>query len=157
MFKQDEVYVPTEYGTRQCPKHREPCGAFYGIPFSGEIEEQAEYERLQIQASLPDRWFSKRDELVLARLRGEVYELPTPKREQPTKVGLNTEKDVRAAQMVDEFVKNTQAPLDVIAQYRALVKAYVEGEWKLLNDIIAMYQRWMQNKVTSARICGMRI
>lgn len=41
MFYQHNVYPATEYGTRECREDREPCGAFYGLPYSGEVKRPA--------------------------------------------------------------------------------------------------------------------
>lgn len=73
MYVQDNYYSPEEYGTRDVPEYREPCGAFYGMPFAGEGEqgERNLYDLQQVRDFLPDRWFSAKDERVLAHLRGE--------------------------------------------------------------------------------------
>lgn len=144
MFVQDNVYIPTEYGTWQCKPEREPCGAFYGLPFSGEITGQAIAEREQVQAFLPDRYFSDRDELVLAHLRGERLD------EQPAKIERRPTTDEndpnRVRGLVDEFRNNTQAPLDVVAEYASLAREYVKGKKYLLEKMHELYRTWMERK-----------
>lgn len=146
MFYQNDVYVPTEYGTRECAEDREPCGAFYGIPFSGEIEEMATYDRKQIQEAMPERWFGKKDERILARMRGElpnekpqVY-LNKPRMKDPRKA--KDEAERRRIELENDFLLNTNAPTDVQIRYREIVGAYVNGENKLLNKMLDLYNEW---------------
>lgn len=55
MFVQNDVYPASEYGTRECPEDREPCGAFYGLPFSGEIEDMPIFEADQLREAMPNK------------------------------------------------------------------------------------------------------
>lgn len=106
MFRQNNVYVSTEYGTRECPEDREPCGAFYGIPFSGEVTGQFLPEQEQIHAQVSSRYFYKRDELTLAHLRGERLD------EQPNtdkRVPMHDDQEI-VRKIVNEFRNDTQAP-----------------------------------------------
>lgn len=139
MFVQDNVYIPEEYGTRECPEDREPCGAFYGIPFSGEIEEMAQYDRQQIFESMPTRWFSEKDERVLAIMRGEVERTDEEKeqermcaqaaaerhRSQNTGTLTEYEKDQIERSFIDTFVEHR-------AQFRGkyTLSEYLKIRWK---------------------------
>ena len=55
MFVQNDVYPASEYGTMECPEEREPCGAFYGLPFSGEIEDMPIFDAEQLREAMPNR------------------------------------------------------------------------------------------------------
>lgn len=142
MFVQDNVYVATEYGTRFCDEDREPCGAFYGIPFSGEVEDLPIYERDQINAAMPDRWFSKRDEKVLAIMRGEI---PSEQIQAGWKnpADIKDDKERRCAELVNDFVLNCNPFEYVLQKYKELVVAYVKGGKNyLLNDILRLYETY---------------
>ena len=137
MFRQNNVYITTEYGTRPCDEDREPCGAFYGLPFSGEIEEQATYEREQVQACLPERQFSATDELVLAHLRGERLdeELPKSRRRDA----------MLESQLVYEFRQDTIAPREVVENYRVLVQRYVrDGDMDAREKMDCVRTAWLK-------------
>ena len=142
MFYQNDAYIMTEYGTRDCQEHREPCGAFYGMPFSGEIHGQFLPEQEQIQAQVSSRYFSKRDELILAHLRGERLDeqLEEPK-------GLFCSDDTtRIRDMVTEFRNDTQAPRDVVSRYRDICREYFSGKRYLLNELHDMYRTWIERR-----------
>ena len=143
MFYQQDGYVPTEYGTRECAEHREPCGAFYGMPFSGEVEEQAQYDREQIQEAMPCRWFSKRDELKLARLRGEEVVLPE---EIYTKQAPEKADPFVVIRLCEEFNRDTNAPADVRLEYRQLARRYAKGERHLLSRLHDLYTLWISRR-----------
>lgn len=142
MFHQENAYIPTEYGTRNCKEYREPCGAFYGLPFSGEITGQFLPEQEQIQAQVSSRYFSKRDELTLAHLRGERLD------EQPemnNRVPMRDDPEI-VRKMVTEFRNDTQAPTAVVKEYLQLAREYAKGKRYLLANLHDMYIRWINRK-----------
>lgn len=55
MYVQNDYYNPDEYGTSFIPEYREPCGAFYGLPHSGEwqYDEPPLYVKSEVDASMP--------------------------------------------------------------------------------------------------------
>lgn len=144
MFYQQDVYVPTEYGTNECKQDREPCGAFYGLPCSGEVDGVSEYERQQILDAMPCRWFSERDEQVLASLRGDRKQkmIVPSKPENDSKQAVKRWNEQRIEALVTEFAEETKASENVVNEYRAIARAYVYGNNKLLNDLINKYQTW---------------
>lgn len=141
MFYQNDAYIMTEYGTRDCQEHREPCGAFYGMPFSGEIHGQFLPEQEQIQQQVSSRYFSPHDELILAHLRGE--RLDEGKEEEKGAVIYDND-DLWVRDLVTEFRNDTQAPHDAVEQYRKIAQEYIAGKKYLLNELHDMYQRWMR-------------
>ena len=141
MFYQENVYVATEYGTRTCKAYREPCGAFYGVPFSGEIQDIGEYDREQFLAALPSRSFSRRDELKLARMRGEDVELPQEVKKKPM-----SEDPMIVATLTTEFSRDTGAPPDVVKEYRDIARRYAQGERYLVNNLHDLYTLWMSRR-----------
>ena len=145
MFVQNEVYVPTEYGTRECQADREPCGAFYGVPFSGEIDGQALYDRQQIYEALPDRWFSPRDEKILAHMRGEDVEWESEVVKTAKIQSLKHEPKL-VEKLVKEFILDTNAPPDIVLQYKLYARKYANGEWRLLNELLDLYEKWSRRR-----------
>lgn len=149
MFYQNDVYPADEYGTRECPEYREPCGAFYGVPFAGEVEDQPLYVEDQLLTYMPTRWFGRKDEFYFAKQRCKA-ELKSAAEVEPPKV---IEKDPskrakfeRAERLTMEFAINTQAPSDAVREFREYARAYVLGKNYLLNELFKMTERWMNRQ-----------
>ena len=141
MFCQNDVYVPDEYGTRECAEDREPCGAFYGIPFSGEVAELSLYDRQQIFDNMPTRWFSRRDERVLAKIRGEAVEDDEDekqKREFVERVQKTDERDTRSCEYLTDRERDKiengfiNTYIEHREQFRGMytISEYLKIRWK---------------------------
>lgn len=155
MYVQDNYYSPEEYGTRDVPEYREPCGAFYGMPFAGEGEqgERNLYDLQQVRDYLPDRWLSDKDERVLELLRIESEnniryfqekrdtELITEAEQTVLRWNMSGVEKERAIRLITDFFKYCK---DVGAR-RMMVRwsrqYFVHGDLYLLNDICSMFER----------------
>lgn len=160
MYVQDNYYSPEEYGTRDVPEYREPCGAFYGMPFAGEGEqgERNLYDLEQVRDFLPDRWFSDKDERVLAHLRGEWKSKDEEKEDAKAKNNARfrmmdvSKRNIydRARELAREFVEKSRPGnnYEVRKRMANLLERYFEyGERYRLNEICDMFELY----------CGIRI
>ena len=160
MYVQNNYYSPEEYGTRDVPEYREPCGAFYGMPFAGEGEqgERNLYDLQQVRDFLPDRWFSDKDERVLAHLRGEWKSKDEEKEDAKAKNDARfrmmdvSKRNIydRARELAREFVENSGVgtTCEVRKRMANLLERYFKyGERFRLNEICDMFERY----------CGIRI
>lgn len=160
MYVQNNYYSPEEYGTRDVPEYREPCGAFYGMPFAGEGEqgERNLYDLEQVRDFLPDRWFSDKDERVLAHLRGEWKSKDEEKEDAKAKNNARfrmmdvSKRNIydRARELAREFVLKSGCNTTCEARKRManLLERYFEyGERFRLNEICDMFELY----------CGIRI
>ena len=81
MYRQNDYFSFDEYGTGDIPEHREPCGAFYGIPFAGEDGGDIPlYVKEQLYDYMPDRNL----------LRGEVARKRPPQKKETPKIDTAT-------------------------------------------------------------------
>lgn len=155
MYVQDNYYDMTEYGTNDIAEYREPCGAFYGMPFAGEGEqgERNMYDLQQVQSFLPERWFGPKDERVLAHLRGEWISKDEEKEDQKAKNNARfrmmdkTKRDMyeRAQALAKDFnrASGINSTYEVRKRMAFLLERYYEhGELYHLNEICDLFEKY---------------
>ena len=144
MFVQNDLYPADEYGTRDCREWREPCGAFYGLTNSGEIEEQPLYVRDQIYAFMPDRtpYATHADEQRMAEMGTRKDETLDIDKEIENLFRHQADtKDGRRERMVHQFCAYCYPCYDEQREFTRLVDEYLKHETPLLlNDVLRYYE-----------------
>ena len=128
MYRQNEYFSFDEYGTSEIPEYREPCGAFYGLPYSGEDEgEMPIYVKEQLQECMPDRNL----------LRGEVRR-PRPIKKEVEKLRVNISDYGREltneerARLEYQFYKTYKAHYELQRQYD--LREYIKIRFAQFNN-----------------------
>lgn len=124
MFYQHNVYPATEYGTRECREDREPCGAFYGLPYSGEVKRHTAdtfYQHMPStyipEAPIMDEYTRKRNAYYRAKA---LY------------------MDLICEGWLQDL------PRDEHKRYKELAKFYARGEEWAIDEMTDIYQRYLQ-------------
>ena len=145
MYTQNDYYSWDEYGTGEIPEYREPCGAFYGIPFSGEDGGDIPlYVKDQLRECLPDRNIQD-GEMRRQRPDEDKQEADRRARERVAAYDLKPEANDRAQRLIDAFRTHCAPAISwsVHERFITIVRRYVDdGEWYRLNEICDMFKQY---------------
>ena len=145
MYRQSDYYSFDEYGTGDIPEYREPCGAFYGLPFSGEDDgDMPIYVKEQMRDYMPDANLLA-GEMRRKRPDEDEQEAERRARERVAAHDLKPETNDRAQRLIETFRMYCSPTLtwDIQAHFIAIVRKYVDdGEGYRLNEICDMLKQY---------------
>lgn len=118
MFRQWNVYPADQYGTQECPEDREPCGAFYGLPCSGEITRH-EATHGDVRDFMPDTTRVTKDTACAHRRKQLAWDLVN-----------------------DGWLRDLARPAR--KEYIQLARLYAAGKVQVLPRMVAIYQNYLQ-------------